>query len=186
MRSIFTFQTFKRSEPTHLFSSFKILRNFSALVWLLVAFTCSLANASSRRRIDFFTVTEPGEARHNIGRQMSTDIFKYIHTMTQRHATETRKAVNSQSFIYSIIRVRLKKKAGNRKPKILEGNTQTTDDRMIENYTGSHILYHRNGVIQKHGSRQRNRCMERGAETCRENSQQPLFPIEPDKVSTLP
>lgn len=117
MRSIFTFQTFKSSEPTHLFSSFKILRNFSALVWLLVAFTCSLANASSRRRIDFFTVTEPGEARHNICRQMSTDIFKYIHTMTQRHATETRKAVNSQSFIYSIIRVRLKNTSGQQEAK---------------------------------------------------------------------
>jgi len=39
---------------THLFSSFKILRNFCALVGPDLAFSSSLASASSRRRIDFF------------------------------------------------------------------------------------------------------------------------------------
>lgn len=66
---IFTFQTWNTSEQTHLFSSFKILRNLSALVWPLFAATWSFCSASSLRRIDFFTVSSRGMATHDTRRQ---------------------------------------------------------------------------------------------------------------------
>lgn len=96
--SRFTFHTF-RNQSTHLFSSFKILRNFSALVWLLLAFSCSLASASSRRRIDFFKAAEKGKGKAG-QRQPNAhrgNIFIYIHTVTPDMQRRPRN--NIQPFI---------------------------------------------------------------------------------------
>lgn len=110
-----------------------------------------------------------------------------------RHATETPKSISIQPFIHLFSHScwELKVWRGRGKSKVWEGQktlqSHTTDDRMMEKYTEGHIFTTEKVVWSKRTvvSREADGGTEVKAEMCREDKQH-LFPIETQKVSTLP
>lgn len=169
-----------KKKSTYLFSSFKILRNFSALVWPLLVLTCSFASASSRRRIDFFTVTRQSKAwQRQAGKSPQKQIQKQTHH-DPKHAAETPKP---HSAIYSVMcrsEERREEKENQRFEKDLRTKrTQNGQQNDGEICGESRVYQKESGMIRQQGSWYRSRW-------CREVQAENWDSVCCFRVSTLP